>query len=194
MYQSFFHKFYTLAEINGEQYLVKLTVDELNSNNTIRRAYNVNDIKISPVAVSQVYKPADTTDDNGELLSTISISNLHEIVKQYDETFDPKTVDEYLVNEDGTPKRFYHGTNAEFTEFSKKKAKPGFYGKGFYFTTEKSQANVYGKEMETFLCIENPLMPNETTITKNQIVKFLQAVAENEDYSIENYGTYDVAE
>ena len=193
MYQSFFHKFYTLAEIDGKQYLVKLTVDELNSDDTVRRAYNVNDIKISPVAVSQVYKPAGTTDNIGDLLSTISISDLFNLVKQYDSEFKPKPVNEALINKaDGTPKVFYHGTNAEFTEFDKRKSKPGFYGRGFYFTTEKSQANVYGNEMEVYLNIKQPLMPNGAKITETQIIKFLEAVAENEDYSIENYGTYDV--
>jgi hypothetical protein len=119
MYQSFFHKFYTLVKLQGEYYLVKLTVDELNSESTIRRAYNVNDIKISPVAVSQVYEPADTTDDIGDLFSTISISNLFEIVKQYDKDFKPHPVNEAFLNEDGTPKEFYHGSKkgGGFTEF-----------------------------------------------------------------------------
>jgi len=119
MYQSFFHKFYTLVKLQGEYYLVKLTVDELNSESTIRRAYNVNDIKISPVAVSQVYEPADTTDDIGDLFSTISISNLFEIVKQYDKDFKPHPVNEAFLNEDGTPKEFYHGSKkgGGFTKF-----------------------------------------------------------------------------
>ena len=49
-----------------------------------------------------------------------------------------------LLNNDGTPKVFYHGSPNEFTVFDKKKARSGYYGRGFYFTAEKSQASVYG--------------------------------------------------
>ena len=80
-----------------------------------RRAYNVDKIEISPVAVSQVYKPAVTTSDiNGEEISTYSISDLFKIVKQHDKNFHPKPVNQALLNEDGTPKVLYHGTNAEY--------------------------------------------------------------------------------
>lgn len=102
--------------------------------------------------------------------------------------------DSKVVNEDGSPKVMYHGTNASFSTFDKAKAKPGAYGRGFYFTSEQSQANVYGKTIDAYLKIENPLSPGETKITEKQIRAFLKAVAENEDYSIENYGTYDVDE
>ena len=37
-------------------------------------------------------------------------------------------------------------------------------------------------------------MPSGNKITLNQIVRFLEAIAENEDYFIENYGTYDINE
>lgn len=98
-----------------------------------------------------------------------------------------------IVNEDGTPKAMYHGTNADFTVFDKKKARSsGLYGKGFYFTDSKSHSATYGDSMAVYLNIRNPLSPNSNTVTKEQIRKFLSAVANNEDYSIENYGTYDV--
>lgn len=118
-YQSFFHRFYCIAKINNEFYLVKLTVDELNTESTSRRAYNLNDIKISSVAVSQVYKPAGTTDDSGDNLSAISISDLFALVKQYDEDYKPKPVHDLLIDK-GKPRKFYHGTNSEFFEFDLK--------------------------------------------------------------------------
>ena len=86
-YQSFYHYFYSLVQVDGKPYMVRLAVDEHNSSTTVRRAYNVESIEISPVAVSQVYKPAVTTSDNGEKLSTVSISDLFDIVKQYDKNF-----------------------------------------------------------------------------------------------------------
>lgn len=79
-----------MSKVDGDYCLVKLSVDELNSPNATRRAYNVNDIKKSPAAVSQVYKPAGTTNDSGEKFSTTNIYDLHSLVKQYDKNFTSK--------------------------------------------------------------------------------------------------------
>lgn len=191
-YQSFFHRFYTVANVDGEFYLVKLTVDELNTVNTSRRAYNLNDIKISPIAVSQVYKPAGTMDENGDIFSAISISDLFNFVKTYDPEFNPHPVHESMID-NGQPKVFYHGSPAQFTAFDKRKAKSsGYYGKGFYFSDSQSHAGTYGNTYSVYLNIKEPLKQGETTITREQVIKYLEAVAENEDYSIENYGTYDI--
>ena len=87
---TFIHKFYCTAKVNDDYYIVKLTVDEFNSKEgTIRRAYNVNNIEISPIAVSQVYSPAGAKGDIGEFLSTYSISDLHRFVKQLTKNFLP---------------------------------------------------------------------------------------------------------
>ena len=42
----------------------------------------------------------------------ISISDLFSLVKQYDKKFNPKPVNPLMLNDDGTPKVFYHSTNA----------------------------------------------------------------------------------
>ena len=104
--------------------------------------------------------------------------------------------DSKIVNSDGTPKVMYHGSPNDFTAFDIKKAKAsGLYGKGFYFTDSQSHGGTYGKLYEVYLSIQHPLTPGGDTVTRNQVRKFLEAVAENEDdYSIENYGTYDVNE
>ena len=162
MYQSFFHKFYTIAEFDGKQYLVKLTVDELNSDSTTRRAYNVNDIKISPVAVSQVYKPADTTDDSGDLFSTISISDLFNLVKNYDADFTPKPVNKALI-ENGKPKVFYHGAkkNGGFTEFRSWQ----------YFTDNKTYAERYAERGNENSLYEVFLTANKIFDTRDEEAK-----------------------
>ena len=162
MYQSFFHKFYTIAEFDGKQYLVKLTVDELNSDSTTRRAYNVNDIKISPVAVSQVYKPADTTDDSGDLFSTISISDLFNLVKNYDAEFKPKHVNKALI-ENGKPKVFYHGAkkNGGFTEFRSWQ----------YFTDNKTYAERYAERGNENSLYEVFLTANKIFDTRDEEAK-----------------------
>ena len=104
--------------------------------------------------------------------------------------------DSKIVNADGTPKVMYHGSPNDFTVFDIKKAKSsGLYGKGFYFTDSASHGGTYGKLYEVYLSIQRPLTPGGDTVTRTQVRKFLEAVAENEDdYSIENYGTYDVNE
>jgi len=104
--------------------------------------------------------------------------------------------DSKIVNADGTPKVMYHGSQASFTAFDKKKARSsGLYGRGFYFTDSDTHAGQYGSLYQVYLKVENPLTPDGSTVTKAQVKKFLEAVAENEDdYSIENYGTYDVDE
>ena len=104
--------------------------------------------------------------------------------------------DSKIVNPDGSPKVMYHGSPNDFTVFDIKKAKSsGLYGRGFYFTNSTSHGGTYGKLYEAYLSIQNPLTPGGSTVTRTQVRKFLEAVAENEDdYSIENYGTYDVNE
>lgn len=98
-----------------------------------------------------------------------------------------------IVNPDGTPKVMYHGSPAQFTIFDKKKARSsGQYGRGFYFTDSQSHAGQYGQQYSVYLNIKNPLEYGKGTVSRAQVRKFLEAVAENEDYSIENYGSYDV--
>ena len=103
------HYFYSIYNVGKQTYLVKFGVDEINSNNgAIRRAYNVNNIEISPIAVSQVYKPADTMSDIGDSISTISIADLYQLVKTFDKDFSAAPeVNPILLNDDGTPKVFY---------------------------------------------------------------------------------------
>lgn len=98
-----------------------------------------------------------------------------------------------IVNQDGTPKVMYHGSPAQFSVFDKKKAKgSGMYGRGFYFTDSAEQASVYGNRYSVYLDVKHPLQSGGEQVSRQQVRKFLEAVAENEDYSIENYGTYDV--
>lgn len=156
-YRIFMHTFYNVVEIDNKSYLIKLKVDELLSyNGVIRRAYNLNKIEMSPVAVSQVYKPADTTSDNSSTFATIyNISDLFSFVKQYDKEFNPKPVNPVMLNDDGTPKVFYHSTNENFTVF-KKGERAGLSGKGIYFSPY--QQNIYGRNsMPVYLKIENPM-------------------------------------
>lgn len=89
----------------------------------------------------------------------------------------------------GNLKVMYHGSSETFTVFDRKKARSsGTYGNGFYFTDSKSHAGTYGDSYEVYLNITNPLQDGTSDITKEQLRKFVEEIAENEDYGIENYG------
>lgn len=94
-----------------------------------------------------------------------------------------------VVNEDGTPKVMYRGGNDNIYVFDRKKSKySNLYGRGFYFTDSKSHAEQYGATSAYYLNIKNPVSTTKKTISKSQLRAFIEAVAENEDYGIENYG------
>lgn len=83
----------------------------------------------------------------------------------------------------------YRGDSAEINVFDRKKSKSGnLYGRGFYFTNSKAHASQYGDARAFYVNAKNPLSPEQNAITKAQMRRFLKAVAENEDYSFENYG------
>ena len=97
--------------------------------------------------------------------------------------------DSKIVDKNGNLKVMYHGSPEFFTVFDRKKAKSsGTYGKGFYFTDSDSHAGQYGSRYKVYLNITNPLSGDTKNITKNQLTNFVQELAENEDYGIENYG------
>ena len=98
--------------------------------------------------------------------------------------------DSKVRDENGNLLVMYQGGDGEFTVFDRKKSKPSnLYGRGFYFTNSESHAKQYGNARAFYLNIKNPVPTDKTTITKPQLRKFLEVVAQNEDdYSFENYG------
>ena len=67
-----------------------------------------------------------------------------------------------VINEDGTPKTVYHGTNSDFDTFDISKSNVGNFGKGFYFAEKVEKVNSHfakGKNaniMPVVLNIEKP--------------------------------------
>ncbi len=97
--------------------------------------------------------------------------------------------DSKIKDANGNLKVMHHGSHESFTVFDKKKARSsGTYGNGFYFTDSKSHAGTYGDSYDVYLNITNPLQDGTNDITKDQLRKFVEAIAEEEDYGIENYG------
>ena len=91
---------------------------------------------------------------------------------------------------DGHLRVMYRGDSEEVTVYDRKKSKPSnLYGRGFYYTSEKSQAGQYGIVRAFYLNTVNPLMPNQHNITKEQMLRFLEAIEnDGEDYDLYNYG------
>lgn len=136
---AFMHSFYTIYRgADGEYSLLKLFVEEALSNNEkviFKRAYQLKDIeKIADIPNSVLLNTEGLTDDTS---ATIKIADLYKFVKRYDKDFTTIPANPTLLNEDGTPKVFYHGTpNATFTEFRNWQ----------YFTQNKTYADVYQEQ------------------------------------------------
>jgi hypothetical protein len=92
-------------------------------------------------------------------------------------------------DENGNLNVMYRGDRENVEVFDRKKSSySNLYGRGFYFTKSKAHASQYGNTRAYYLDIKHPVSTTETTITKPQLRKFLEAVIDNEDYSFENYG------
>lgn len=167
---AFLHKLYTLIEYNGQAYIAKVSVEEFYNETTkavARRGYNLKAIKIEPAGGQLGINSSSSVPVTD---SMYSISDLFEFVKRYDKEFKPKSVNPALLNEDGTPKVFYHGTRAQFDTFELQD-KPKFgraLGDGFYFTSDYDKAFKFanglfskgqdrgGIIMPVYLRMENP--------------------------------------
>ena len=145
VYTAFMHKFYAIIRINGQVCIAKMAVDESHNpghEETNKKFYHVRAIEIetvSTVGIDQSHTPiiADTA-------SKISIADLFALVKRFDTEFSPKPVSRVVLNDDGTPKVFYHGTNAEWTEYDLAKNVNQVYGEGIYLTPDPNRARLYG--------------------------------------------------
>ena len=92
--------------------------------------------------------------------------------------------DSKAVDENGNLKVLYHGTPNEFNKFSYEflGTNGTLLGKGFYLTDDTKVAEAYankgenGKVMELYADIKKPLKWGETTISKQQFQKFVEAV------------------
>ena len=150
---AFFHSLYAYSEALGEPVLLKMQIEELiqeKGGEAIRRTYTLQSIKAVPLPSVQL----SGLNQGSETASTISISDLFSLVKQYDGEFHPKSVDPVLLNEDGAPKVFYHGTMEDFTSFSPDEigAMEGY----FFFAENREDAAAYGDTViPVYLSSEN---------------------------------------
>lgn len=152
---SFMHSFYVLAEYNGEIALLKLYAEEALSakGEVFSRAYELKDIEKVAIPTDGVHS------NNGGLTEVgtttkVSVADLANIVKRYDNEYSPKNVNPVLLNDDGTPKVFYHGTGQKFNTFSFNEMSP--VEGSFFFAENREDAQAYGKNMmEVYLTGNN---------------------------------------
>lgn len=101
--------------------------------------------------------------------------------------------DSEVRDEDGRLIPVYHGSQAQFTEFSADfmSMHGSMEGQGFYFTDNRSMAEGYkrdgGQLLEDYLNISKPLSDSEVTMTKAELKKLLKAVDPTGDDVVINY-------
>lgn len=92
------HQMYGVVKYNADYYLARLSIEEsyfTNKNNdfkgTSNRLYNLKDIKVTPIEANRIFSPAvdneNITKDTSISVTTISIPQLYEFVKTFDQNF-----------------------------------------------------------------------------------------------------------
>ena len=176
---AFDHKLYALGEgEDGGIALYKMTVEEIYQSDNSPYEKRFHNLKYIEKVADGLYSLTDKPNGNraesvASATSKISVAEIYNYVKQYDSEFKGRidTVDSRLLDEDGKPKIFYHGSRNKFDEF-----KHGDFGvrgsneatEGFYFSPFEEGAEVYsGKRFNTgyvypvYLSIKNPYIAKD---------------------------------
>ena len=82
--------------------------------------------------------------------STISIAYLFDIVKDLDKDFCYNSVNPAMLNEDGTPKILYHGTDAEFESFDPTMGISAMDIQGMFFSPWEIDTAGYGSKVGAY--------------------------------------------
>ena len=166
------HSLYAIADMGNGNEVLKLYVEELNdvnSDGTIKRAYqlqNINKVPMqnivkAPVASVRVQGNSPSSLTNTTSANSYTVSQLYDIVKRFDKSFNPSEAGK-VINADGTPKVVYHGTSEKFTVFDITKSrsydeKLNYDMPGFYFSESADESGAYGDSLGQFyINIKNP--------------------------------------
>ena len=153
------HSLYAIADMGNGRELLKLYVEEINDVNqdgTIKRAYQLQNIqKAAPASVRVQGTPLSSLTNTGTAYIN-NISQLFAAVKRLDKNFQPRESSK-VVNDDGTPKIVYHGTDSNFTVFNTNKTRSNMDIKGSFFSPWEIDAQGYGEKVGAYyLSIKNP--------------------------------------
>lgn len=120
---AFDHKLYAVGrDTSGNVALYKITVEEAyhdHKHTNERRFHNLKYIeKVATVGGRTAGQSLPGVSTNDDIATTYTVADILSLVKTYDKDFTAAhDVAPELLNEDGTPKVFYHGTGANFTVF-----------------------------------------------------------------------------
>ena len=160
-----YHTMYAYTEILGYPALLKLKVEELyyeghGISGTIKRDYILQNIEEETVSSrNRISSP----NHEEAAPSTISISNLYELVKAFDKDFSVGSeVNPALLNADGTPKVLYHQTDEDITVFDIGREGAGTSDNqtpfGVFLKSTDADIGLRGKkQMPLYARITNPL-------------------------------------
>ena len=169
---AFMHSFYSVYKTNNAVHIIKLYAEMAlnNKGDTVfSRAYQLKDIKRIAVLGDGVLEGEPSLSGANTAIIN-SISDLIDIVKQYDPEYNPKDASK-VVDADGTPMVVYHGSADLFTIFSYghigSSTGVGILGDGFYFTDKKGLAENYGENVyPVYLQMKKPYIATQSDAYK----------------------------
>lgn len=165
------HSLYAIADMGSGRELIKLYVEELNdvnSDGTIKRAYQLQNINKIPLTGTKVNQNGLTSLTQR---NTYTVAQLFKLVKSSDKNFAPKSTSK-VVNEDGTPKVVYHGTGEKFNVFDITKSRSydetlNYDLPGFYFSESTDESGSYGENVgEYYIDIKRPYTGDTYALAK----------------------------
>lgn len=176
---AFMHSYYTVANYEGTDYLLKLFAEEavsLKNGEIFTRAYELKDIKkVAALPNGVLSQTGGLTDGNTS--TTLTVADIAAIVKKYDKSYNPKPASK-IVNEDGTPKIVYHQTENEFTVFETRREGAGTRDNGtpfgIFLKSSNKDIGLRGKkQMALYARIENPLRVKN----RSELLKAMQSMS-----------------
>lgn len=161
---AFDHKLYAIGrDINSAISLYKLTIEDTFQDvkhPSDKRFHNLKQIKKIAEVSTDALAGKTGSDGSAASSSTIkyTVADLYEFVKAYDKDFtSAPTVNVAMLNEDGTPKILYHGTDADFTVFDRTKGRSTMDIQGSFFSPWEIDAEGYGSNVKAYyLNLRNP--------------------------------------
>jgi hypothetical protein len=176
---AFMHSYYTVANYEGTDYLLKLFAEEavsLKNGEIFTRAYELKDIKkVAALPNGVLSQTGGLTDGNTS--TTLTVADIAAIVKKYDKSYKPKPASK-VVNEDGTPKIVYHQTENEFTVFETRREGAGTRDNGtpfgIFLKSSNKDIGLRGKkQMALYARIESPLRAKN----RSELLKAMQSMS-----------------
>lgn len=167
-----YHNYLGKIDIDGKQYYVRLTVQEINTNPSKKKAEGFTPYQFHSSYISDIelYEKTAVPIKTPGTYQAIGISGKADAKLQqfFESATEAEKNSSKIVDENGEPMVVYHGGKGEITVFDKNRIGEnidyGTMGSGFYFTSDRENAenyarNAQGEEeptvVEAFLNIRN---------------------------------------